>query len=327
MKQNINVGIKLSIGSSLFAALLGLSACAPSGSSVEGQADLAKNGDSSENYQPSRIIGGQEVAATDEISKMTGQLYVINPVKQKDPQTGKETIIGASVGGCTVSIVSKNLVLTAHHCLTSQHMFVYFSKDVVPESQQEEFFKTLATNPLVRQVVDADAPELKGESKDSTRNIGDILLLKLSAPIPDGFNVAPLLPTSFNLNTVKVVTLAGWGWTDGVKQTDTATLRKVEVALKDANFTESEILVGSVGKGACHGDSGGPAYVNVDGKAYVAGVTSRADMRTDPKGQCISDTIYTKTQFFNSWIVESAKNLNAPKAPEQVAAPSTVAKK
>ena len=320
MKQIINI----SITGSMFAALLGITACAPSQQAYDGRTNMALQ--NSDEGSTSGIIGGQPVDANDDVSQMTGQLYMVNPVKQKDANTGKETVVGVNIGGCTVSIISRNLVLTARHCLGSGRMFVHFAKDVVPENQKEAFFKGLATNPLVRHVVGGDAPELKGVRQAENRNMGDILILKLNAPIPAGFKVVSLLPTSFNLSAVKAVTLAGWGWTDGIKKTDTTTLRKVEVTLKDANYAETEILVGSTGKGACHGDSGGPAYVNVNGKNYLAGVTSRAD-DTDSKGECISSTIYTKTQFFNSWIVDAAKNLNTPKPVEQTTSPATVAMK
>ena len=78
------------------------------------------------------------------------------------------------------------------------------------------------------------------------------------------------------------------------------------------------------GKGACHGDSGGPAYVqDKNGNVFLAGVTSRADEATDPEGKCIGKTIYTKVQPYLTWIsTESDKLNNDPNYGKVIAEPA-----
>ena len=75
----------------------------------------------------------------------------------------------------------------------------------------------------------------------------------------------------------------------------------------------------SQGRGACHGDSGGPAYVKdaVSGKNILVGVTSRG---TNPQGLCDRQAIYTGVMGYAQWIANGVKELSA-EAPK-VAAPA-----
>src|SRR5262249_22116808 len=59
----------------------------------------------------------------------------------------------------------------------------------------------------------------------------------------------------------------------------------------------TEIVAGMHGKDACHGDSGGPAYVvRSDGQLLLGGITSRGP---DPCGQF---GIYTRVPEHMDWI-------------------------
>ena len=88
--------------------------------------------------------------------------------------------------------------------------------------------------------------------------------------------------------------------------------------MKKVNYSKSEFLLESAkGKSACHGDSGGPAYVKVeverDGKIVLedvlTGVTSRSV--GDELDLCNVSVAYTSIPFYASWIVSTARALDA----------------
>jgi secreted trypsin-like serine protease len=57
----------------------------------------------------------------------------------------------------------------------------------------------------------------------------------------------------------------------------------------------------------CYGDSGGPAYLSVNGDLYLAGVISRLTRRTAAdKELCSGGCIYTRIDRFEDWIRRKA---------------------
>lgn len=255
------------------------------------------------------IINGETVSADEDLAKTTVQIFTFQVAQD---ETGRERITG--VAGCTGTLIAEDIILTAAHCTTSvpDYIVLYFSTEA--PTNFKAFMASFPTNPLVRRVIGGKVgtnwPKLKPRQAGDW---GDIALLKFEGGIPDGYQLAELLPTSEKLEVDQPITLAGFGITDGIKKTPATELLKVEVSILDPNFSKSEMVIDSGDKGPCHGDSGGPAYVKgSDGKQYVAGVTSRADIRNDPKGLCIGDTVYTKVQPHAAWIKRSMKSLQSP---------------
>ncbi len=64
------------------------------------------------------------------------------------------------------------------------------------------------------------------------------------------------------------------------------------------------------GTGACHGDSGGPAYLALEGGYALWGVTSRG--LNDPNDDCSQFAIYTKAMPYANWIVKAKRFLDTP---------------
>lgn len=274
-----------------------LTACAPQTSSQS-----IERGPSSD-----AIVGGQAVASTDPISHSTVQL--INLVAERDPSTGDIAITGASF--CTGTVIAKDLIISAAHCTiyNPQLMFIYFS-DTVPKSLGTLFD---GKNPLLRQVQGGiTSPRWPELSEATAKDWGDISLLKFAGGLPAGYVEAKLIPEKAVLSNDQAVTLAGFGWTQGSPTVKATELRRVDVSVADAKFANTELMIKTgAGKGACHGDSGGPAYVTVGGTQYLAGLTSRADHDTDPGGKCIGLTIYTNVQAYLPWIAATSKILQA----------------
>ncbi|MGZ3746965.1 MAG: S1 family peptidase, partial [Pseudobdellovibrionaceae bacterium] len=248
-------------------------------------------------------------SAKEDIAKITVQLFTL---QVQHDNLGRLSISGIS--GCTGSILADDIILTAAHCTTDNpnYIILYFSP--VPPDNMQDFISSIPTNPLVRRVVGGKVgnnwPKL---TPNQETDWGDIALLKFKGGLPAGYQAAQLLPPNIELKAQEPVTLAGFGITDGVKETEPSQLLKVDVSILDPNFSKSEMIVDSgKGSGPCHGDSGGPAYVSVNGQHYISGTTSRADAKTDPKGLCIGDTVYTKVQPYTGWIKGAMKLLQSP---------------
>ena len=107
------------------------------------------------------------------------------------------------------------------------------------------------------------------------------------------------------------VTLAGFGVSDYKKDSQTGKfsgegsglLRQIDnIGVISLSASGQEMTFDqSKGSGACHGDSGGPAYFleQATQKSLLVGVTSRG---TDPSGLCNGQVIYTSVAGYTSWI-------------------------
>jgi secreted trypsin-like serine protease len=113
------------------------------------------------------------------------------------------------------------------------------------------------------------------------------------------------------LPEVKKVTLAGYGvtewWPAESYGEGAGILRRVDdIPMKNAMFSPTEVLLDQTKKkGACHGDSGGPAIVLSGDHYYLFGVTSRG---YPPNGMddCTSQSVYTNILSYMDWIADTA---------------------
>lgn len=233
------------------------------------------------------IIGGAPVKATDSIAKST---------------VGIVDLRGPGVI-CTGSIVGDQVILTAAHCAEeAQYLAILFSANI-PQTLAD-WKKAVSAKTLVG-LAGVKINEKWFEHSDSQlKEWGDVALLKINGTLPTGFVKAQMIRDSSSLRAGQNVTLAGYGITDGVRQTETDVLRKTTVKMSDPKFSSMEVVFDQTqGRGACHGDSGGPAYVTLAGKQVLLGVTSRG--YKDPQDTCQRYAIYSNVAAFASWIQTS----------------------
>jgi hypothetical protein len=152
-------------------------------------------------------------------------------------------------------------------------------------------------------------------------NWGDIALLRFVGDVPEGFKPAKILTRSSALKDGGVALIAGFGITDGRLQTPTDKLLKTEVTFAQARFSSSEVLFDQTKKhGACHGDSGGPAFVKVGQELLLFGVTSRGF--EDPGDTCERFAVYTNMVSYAAWIKSTITALNRVTKIERIPQPA-----
>ena len=232
--------------------------------------------------QESAIVGGSDVAAGDAVGKSIVGLIV-------------ETSEGEAI--CTGSLLDTDLVVTAAHCMPDAggKIVVVFGRNITSSKQDDV---------TVRKVVAYQANE--SYDANSETDTHDIALVRFEGGLPTGYAKAAVLPSASVLKAQTVVTLAGYGVSDGTTQEGSGVLRKVDTVIKNPAISKSEVeLDQTKGKGACYGDSGGPAFVTTKNKLYLWGVTSRGE------DGCKSSSIYTSILSYTSWIQATTTSLKA----------------
>lgn len=225
---------------------------------------------------------------------------------------------------CTGSLIAHDLVLTAAHCIADRGLrgiAVLFSLDDVKVTEEQVIYVSAARiNPDFL------------PTDDTSKVWNDIALLKLEKEAPADFQLAKLpdVETIKKLTKGSKVTLAGYGITNAVTRKvvqdkngkltvvelpsrGTGTLRKVSnIVVQSVTVDQKEISFNQKNlRGACHGDSGGPALLKLEDGSYIqVGVTSRG---TNKLGNCNEGAIYTGVFGQLEWITLATEQLNKPK--------------
>lgn len=200
------------------------------------------------------------------------------------------------IGSCTGTLVHPEVVTTANHCLrgSSQSVNVTFGETA------RASYKVKATCKAYR-------------GGSSAPPGGDFAFCKLSEPVTD----VPIVPILMGCELDALVkgqeiALVGFGATRNGGR-DAGTKRQVFTPVHDApgqaGVPDKEILLGHSEKGACNGDSGGPAFIdlrtveafrNKKGAGWrVFGVTSR---KGPGGGNCASTSAYGLIPKVVDWI-------------------------
>lgn len=190
------------------------------------------------------------------------------------------TTVGIELGGglCTGTLLTKDWVLTAAHCVDPAVLMQ--SQAQITASVRVHFDTVnLFTNPgmVVR------ASETIKHPSFSVNALGshDIGLIRLATPVTDRPPVAVnLVPGKAPVGIP--VTMVGFGVTSRTSPNSAGVERVVDqtsVSCASGGLSDSNLLCFSQvnGKGKCEGDSGGPSFAMIDGRQFQIGVTSFGD--------------------------------------------------
>jgi secreted trypsin-like serine protease len=198
---------------------------------------------------------------------------------------------------CSGSLIDEKTIVTAAHCLDYMGVGAY----VIFGSNQG------GKDVQGRQIVKAAFHEKFDENfPEEARDVFDIGVAQFDGGLPTGFKPLDILPDDTALATGTDVVLAGFGVTNGNSQEGAGILRYTTVKIQDGAYGKTEIETDETKNGSCNGDSGGPGLINVSGKWYIWGTTSRGD------SACAKDGVYTKVTAYRDWILQKEKSWATP---------------
>jgi secreted trypsin-like serine protease len=210
-------------------------------------------------------------------------------------------IVGSNGTFCTGTALARDLVLAAVHCLPGGASY-----KLVDFSGGEPKLKDIAR--IERH------PAFTQRGMTTHRGTADVAVLKLAEPLPASISPATLGPPELTVNVGDAFTIVGYGITRRGDPRSGGKLRSVRLVATgrpdsmDVRLTDPATRNERAGRGACTGDSGGPVFAEIGGRAVVAGVIS---WTTGPKytAGCGGITGMTPLARYRGWIVETARKL------------------
>lgn len=232
----------------------------------------------------SGIVGGRPVLPSEDYSQKIVGLKLIFP-------DGAEA-------SCTGSILNDDTILTAAHCLDGM------------QAIEVRFGPSFFAPTFVRSETTFKMHDSYLENSENEFDTYDVGLVHFEGGLPEGYVSNQILNANALIQDGQNVILSGYGVTNGWLGTGSGTLRVAEtVPVKNSKYAQTEIELNQSkregGHGGCYGDSGGPAFIRINGQLLLWGVTSRGE------NGCDKTSIYTDLRTHSEWIRTTSESLRA----------------
>ncbi|XP_070140495.1 chymotrypsin-like protease CTRL-1 [Drosophila kikkawai] len=204
--------------------------------------------------------------------------------------------------GCGGTLITKNFVLTAAHCIDGQDQLsvklgVYHSSCATRSCRGVESYN------VINAIIHIDYNPV-----DGTNDIG---LLELHSEVRYNNHIRPICivtDDAINIDNINVFTAFGWGKTETRQASEVLmAVRLFRRSSEECNFEfkhqvrENQICAGSAIGDTCEGDSGGPLAF-YDGERYIqVGIVSYGTK------MCNASAIYTDVSKYKDWIVTNTR--------------------
>lgn len=250
----------------LGAALLSFAACSPK---ISPQV--------SSSSQDAGIVHGKTLARNDELGNSVVALV-------------SELSEGQAL--CTGSILSRDLILTAAHCVEGDpsRLMVVFARDVRKAKPEEMRSADLfVQNPLWK----------TGDSQGQ----GDLALIHFQGGLPAGYEPVALAGARLKLRPGDETLLVGYGVSNGRRHSGSGLLRETVTTVLD-DFSPTELVTDGRTSSVCFGDSGGPAFVQQGAKYVQWGVANSVLNQS-----CSQASVHTDLLTYRAWIKSAGADL------------------
>jgi hypothetical protein len=276
-----------------------------------------------------RIVGGEKVTdLNDPVFKHSARLLI--QAKILAAKGVPAEVVDRNVSWrCSAAIVAESALITAAHCLPDsiplKDASTSFYRAPVEITRIEAFFGLSPRNdnfwglPHSHYVRHPDYRdnwyEVVRDPWNPPNPVNDVGLIFLQRPVPAGKTPVALAVPAKVLQS-NTLTMAGYGRSDPTNAVEIPELRKVAVPFIKSLINRADFFAGfgdavkprriDNPKGACGGDSGGPAFAAESPSSdslVLAGIVVRGP--GDDSGGCESSiTILTDVRQYNSWITE-----------------------
>jgi hypothetical protein len=246
------------------------------------------------------IVGGLLTTPLSTATAMVGNAPAADPALARHL-----VMIVSSRGMCTGTLVAREIVLTAAHCVPPDDNYKLVTRD---DSGAPRFTDVARI---------ARHPQFSAKTYLAHRVTADVALIRLTAPVDARLTPAPLATPAAPIAPGDRLTIVGYGLGVPGDGKTGGTARAATLAVTGQPGTLQIRLVDPVlagqraGLGACTGDSGAPAFALIDGSPAVIGVVSWTTGPNLTDG-CGGMTGVTPLVRYKDWILRAARDLAAP---------------